>query len=423
MICACRLSSRYVCTLPKRSTPPERTLPERPSDEGATESQCSSLAAGATARRLHSRIDGLGELVAYQVLAEDGTPLDAHFDVDGNTIVFHSRGGTKGKNAKNVDYARGLRLLLQRLTKAGHRVQKAWVDSSRVQAIPIADRTILDHRDAAASSAEQVSRMASRMQAIGRDVGSKSDHGNSTKRIRLQLATGALRDVLLSVIRSVPAEQDSRSEERLPVSELEKVTPEHLFIAVRRLLSNDIDHDFGDSTDYDVLLEDGSRLPPKAVFGLAASEALGFAVKPRHFVGGLKSPCFRILESAGYRVIPKGEEVVTKPEPGPTDLEWSEGSPKLRKHLCRERAPSLREAKKAEFRRTHSGRLFCERCGEDPVAKYKTVSAEACIEVHHAAVQISEMEEGHRTQLRDLQCLCANCHRLVHREMRVVNVH
>jgi hypothetical protein len=356
--------------------------------------------------------------LAYQVLAEDGTPLEAHFDVDGDTIVFHSRGGTKGRNARNVDYARGLRLLFQRLIEAGHPVQKAWVDSSRVQAMPISDRLILDANDAEATPSEQVSRMASRMQAIGRDIASKSGHGNSTKRIRLQLAADILSAGILPAIRSALINRDFRSEERLPVSELEKVTPEHLLIAVQRLLAGYTDHGFGESTDYDVLLEDGSRLPPKAVFGLAASEALGYRVMPRHFVGGLDSPCFRILERAGYQIVPKGKRIAVQPEPDRPDPEWLEGTPKLRQHFRRERVPSLREAKKAEFRRRHDGRLFCERCGDNPVEKYKTVDAEACIEVHHARVQVSKMEEGHRTRLEDLQCLCANCHRLAHREIR-----
>jgi hypothetical protein len=355
--------------------------------------------------------------LAYQVLAEDGTPLDAHFDVKGNTIVFHSRGGTKGKSAKNVHYARGLRLLIQRLIESGHPVQRAWVDSSRVQAIPIADRVILDAKDADTSSAEQVSRMASRMQAIGRGATSKSDHGNSTKRIRIQLGADILRDGILSSLRAIPARRDFRSEERLPASELEKVTSEHLFVAVERLLEGRTDHGFGDSTDYDVLLEDGLRLPPKAIFGLAASDALRYPVGPRSFAAGLGSQCFRILEEAGYRVVSKGEATAIPPGEGRIDLEWSEGTPKLQKHLRRERSASLREAKKAEFRRKHDGRLFCERCSEDPVETYKTADAEACIEVHHARVQISEMQDGHRTRLEDLQCLCANCHRLAHRQI------
>ena len=39
------------------------------------------------------------------------------------------------------------------------------------------------------------------------------------------------------------------------------------------------------------------------------------------------------------------------------------------------------------------------------------------IEVHHAEVSVAAMVEGHRTKLSDLQCLCANCHRLVHAEI------
>lgn len=57
------------------------------------------------------------------------------------------------------------------------------------------------------------------------------------------------------------------------------MTAEHLFNAVQRLLAG-ADHGFGESTDYDVVLDDGTRLPPKAVFGLAASEALGYDVIP-----------------------------------------------------------------------------------------------------------------------------------------------
>jgi hypothetical protein len=355
--------------------------------------------------------------LAYQVLGEDGAPLDAHFDIDGPTIIFHSRGGTKGKDARNVDYTRALRLLLQRLADAGHVVQRAWVDSNRVQSIPIDQRVILDAADSALSPEEKVSRMGSRMQAIGRDAGSQSDHGNATKRIRLRVAGDVPASNLVSVLCAVPTDRNFRSTERLPATELEKVTAEHVFAAVEELRSG-ATHSFGSSIDYDVLLEDGTRLPPKAVFGIAASKALGFEVGPRHFTAGLGSPCFRILESAGYEIVAKGGSSAIPTEPIETDAEWREGTPRLRTHLRRERSASLREAKKAEFRRTHGGRLFCERCGEDPVEKYGTTDAEACIEVHHARVQVADMSEGHATRLEDLQCLCANCHRLTHREMK-----
>lgn len=95
------------------------------------------------------------------------------------------------------------------------------------------------------------------------------------------------------------------------------------------------------------------------------------------------------------------------------DSEWAEGTSKLRLHLIKERAPGLAAAKKRAFV-AERGRLFCERCASDPVQAYGLVAAEACIEVHHAATAVREMKPGHATKLSDLQCLCANCHRLVH---------
>jgi predicted HNH restriction endonuclease len=105
-------------------------------------------------------------------------------------------------------------------------------------------------------------------------------------------------------------------------------------------------------------------------------------------------------------------------EPSPVELYWAEGRPELVLHLKRERANGLSQAKKTAFLREH-GKLFCEMCLFDPVAAYKDEAAKACIEVHHRAVAISEMASGHKTKLNDLQCLCANCHRLVHANLKV----
>ena len=260
----------------------------------------------------------------YQMLADDGAPLDAHFEIEGNTIIFHSRGGTKGKNARNVDYSRGLRLLLQRLAAAGHPVKRAWVDSSRVQAIPLSDRMVLDEEDAAASPVEQVSRM----QAVGRQPA--TDHGNSTKRIRLQLAVDVLKGGIAPALKSRTVKKDFRSEQRLRTSELERVTTdvaevtlrelkqrvsaqapgavpqgipdgirrEHVLAAIRDLDAS-ISNDFGDSTGYDLVFE-GKRYPPKAVIGLAARHAAHVQLGPYDFKGGERSKAFRILHDLGF---------------------------------------------------------------------------------------------------------------------------
>ena len=211
---------------------------------------------------------------------------------------------------------------------------------------------------------------------------------------------------------------DTRSQGRLPAESLNRVTAEHVWNAVQRLASGTVEHSFGASTEYDLLCEDGVRLPPKTVFGLAASEALGFQVLPSHFSGGLGTPCFRILAAAGFEIVPKGEPShATVVPPAPEEEEWEEGGWRLVLHLRSERGRGLSPAKKAQFVREH-GRLFCERCNFDPVALYGADLGDACIEVHHHAVHVAEMSAGHRTRLEDLSCLCANCHRVTHRELR-----
>lgn len=100
---------------------------------------------------------------------------------------------------------------------------------------------------------------------------------------------------------------DRRSGDRLPVDALRRVTAAHVERAVDALLAG-VDHPFGESTDFDLLTLNGERLPPKAVFGLAATDALGFKVLPKHFTGGLGTPSFQILEAAGFRIEAKSSE-------------------------------------------------------------------------------------------------------------------
>src|SRR5687767_7757143 len=125
--------------------------------------------------------------MAFQLKSENGSLLDAHFDIDGDSLVFHSRGGSKVKNGTNLDYTPALTLLLERLASGGRPVQRAWLDSAPMQGKPIGDRIILDASDLVLPAAKQVSLMANRMQAMGRKPTAKSPHGNFTKRIRLQL--------------------------------------------------------------------------------------------------------------------------------------------------------------------------------------------------------------------------------------------
>lgn len=239
---------------------------------------------------------------------------------------------------------------------------------------------------------------------------------------RLSLAsTQVLEQALTTAAVGSGIPGDRRSQERLPAELLKKATPDLIFTSVAALLDG-APHKFGESTDYDLITDEGQRLPPKAVFGLALSRALDQEILPKHFSAGEDSVCFRLLREAGYRIVPKGE---TPPAVAETDLDgdatppevYPEGAKVLKQHVGRERKPAAARAKKADFIRKH-GRLFCERCRIDPIETFGSEHGEARIEVHHARVQVGHMPADYLTRLDDLQCLCANCHRFVHRLLR-----
>jgi 5-methylcytosine-specific restriction protein A len=344
--------------------------------------------------------------------------MDAHAEIDSSGITFHSRGGSAGRGtARNADYGPALRLLLRRLAAAAIPIERAWVDSSRVQAIPIADRTILLGQELDPDGSEAFALMSNRMREVGQETPQQG--GNTTKRIRIQFAASVPMRELEQKLGVARVARDLRSAERLPTEDLYRVTAEHVWNAVEKLRDPGLEHPFGPSTDFDLVTNEGERFPPKAVFGLAASEALGFAVQPKHFSGGIGTPCFRVLQAAGFTIVPKDEAVPTISIPtSEEDREWTEGKSKLVAHLRKERASGLAQAKKDQFVRLH-GRLTCERCGMDPVEVYGGPHGVACIEVHHHSVQVENMIETHRTKLEDLKCLCANCHRVVHRFLKL----
>lgn len=365
--------------------------------------------------------------MSFQVVDQNNESLDAHFDIDGNSIVFYSRSGSKNaSNRRNTQYGEGLRAIIARLKAAGIGILEAAVDSSAVVSMPIANRTILGSTpvigDVNAIYVECARRMANVRAA---NAGSHKG-GNSTKRIRIQ-TTAKDAKILQAALNGIPVKGDFLRQDRLPAEMLNRVCEQHVYNAVELLRSGGATHPFGESTDFDVLLEDGVRLPPKAVFGIASKEALGMEVLPKHFSGGEGTICFRIIKSCGYKIVPKGDhDLVTRlPKPAASaelsdeDRDFAEGGAKRIEHLTRERHPGASKAKKAAFKAKH-GILFCERCKMKPIEVYGSELGEACIEVHHTK-PIAEMKEGGRTKLEDLQCLCASCHRVVHRELRIAD--
>lgn len=203
--------------------------------------------------------------------------------------------------------------------------------------------------------------------------------------------------------------------ERLPAAQLRKVKSAHIDAAVAILLNGGSAPNFANSTDYDVLTPDNVRLAPKKVFGLALKHALGIEAFPGHFASGYGNLCFQLIEAAGYPIVSKTDPTPNRGDSIDPDLVAAEGNQKLVKHLKRERKPALAAAKRRAMIRD-LGHLACERCRVVP-SQLLGSHGDAVIEVHHAKVRVADMTQDHVTRLADLQCLCANCHRIVHREM------
>jgi len=81
-------------------------------------------------------------------------------------------------------------------------------------------------------------------------------------------------------------------------------------------------------------------------------------------------------------------------------------------HKRYERSQKNKQNKIKDFKK-RNGRVVCEACGFDFERTYGERGEDFC-EVHHE-IPVSRMQLGHKTRLQDLRCVCANCHRIIHR--------
>jgi putative restriction endonuclease len=106
-----------------------------------------------------------------------------------------------------------------------------------------------------------------------------------------------------------------------------------------------------------------------------------------------------------------------RPSPDPLDPTeygtFTEGEQKRRLHLLRERNPALVRAAK-ELRMRIDPELHCEVCGFSYIKFYGERGAEF-IEAHHR-VPLSKLTSTTKSRVEDLALVCANCHRMLHRE-------
>jgi 5-methylcytosine-specific restriction enzyme A len=89
-----------------------------------------------------------------------------------------------------------------------------------------------------------------------------------------------------------------------------------------------------------------------------------------------------------------------------------EGRLLTRQHVYRERNRKLVQRKKQQVLRDR-GKLECEACGFDFARAYGA-HGDGFIECHHTK-PVATLRANDRTHLKDLALLCANCHRMIHR--------
>lgn len=92
---------------------------------------------------------------------------------------------------------------------------------------------------------------------------------------------------------------------------------------------------------------------------------------------------------------------------------FPEGAIVERIHLHRERNHKVIRLAKENFKQRF-GKLFCQVCGFDFSEKYGELG-EGFIEGHHT-IAVSEMQPNHETKPEDIALVCANCHRMLHRQ-------
>ncbi len=326
---------------------------------------------------------------SFHIKNDSGRCLDAKIDLERNDLVLHSRSGGKTDNPRNPEYSAALRMILQRAYDSGLKIESAFVDSAKVQSLAINDRLILTLQEDCLPPAEKFKIMSSRIRSIGRSPGSKSQ-GNAQKRIKIRFC-GNLGIHEIQTKLGLILEKSAGTDGALTAAVMEGVWDAIQKSAVDPKYSCDPSNE---TAPIKIPLRDISN---------AVSEISRSVTHD-----SLEVEIF--LMEAGHQIhLNKNHEKEI----------WIEGGTAQNTHTSKERSPTLARAKKLHFIGTH-GKLFCESCKIDPIEKYGP-HGDACIEVHHNKIMVSEMMPGHITRLSDLQCLCANCHRILHRKLKIAD--
>ena len=93
-----------------------------------------------------------------------------------------------------------------------------------------------------------------------------------------------------------------------------------------------------------------------------------------------------------------------------------EGKVMYKLHRYIERKQSINKKKKADYLKKN-GKLDCEVCGFDFKKQYGDLG-EGFIECHHR-IPLHQLNGEKTTRLEDLALVCANCHRMLHKDLSI----
>jgi predicted HNH restriction endonuclease len=155
-----------------------------------------------------------------------------------------------------------------------------------------------------------------------------------------------------------------------------------------------------------------SSPPPTArVFGSIAE----------YFENGVGAVCPGIVFERDSELVTRVAEKISAGVLTPEDVEslrilpkrsFKEGQKKLVTHVKSERNQTLVREAKRQFKNQY-GRLFCKACDFEFLTRYGERGRDF-IEAHHSK-PISTLSGPVPTTINDLEMVCSNCHRMLHR--------
>lgn len=146
----------------------------------------------------------------------------------------------------------------------------------------------------------------------------------------------------------------------------------------------------------------------------ARSGATGLLYELLMLIDALDEKQVKVTDSDHGEELLEPEDTLEFLEVIEDEVAYTEGQPVQRTRWERQRNKVLIEQAKRKFLALH-GRLYCEVCGFDFADAYGELG-EGYIEAHHVRPISGLGDQGQQTSLDDLVMLCADCHRMIHRQ-------